>query len=246
VPFVSKALGIPLAKAASRIMVGATIAELIAEGMLPASDGSRVPFDAPVAVKEAVLPFHRFRTREGIMVDSVLGPEMRSTGEVMGIDRDFPTAFAKSQLAAYGGMPLSGTVFVSVSDRDKRAIILPVLRLQQLGYDIAATEGTAEVLRRNGIRAREVLKFSDKPTADASSVVELIHLGEVDVVVNTPSGRSARADGYEIRAAAVAADIPLFTTIAELSAAVASLDAVRGGFEVTSLQEYGARREVPA
>ncbi|MFE6255559.1 carbamoyl-phosphate synthase large subunit [Agromyces sp. NPDC057865] len=246
VPFVSKALGIPLAKAASRIMVGASIAELIAEGMLPASDGSRVPLDAPVAVKEAVLPFHRFRTREGIMVDSVLGPEMRSTGEVMGIDRDFPTAFAKSQLAAYGGMPLSGTVFVSVSDRDKRAIILPVLRLQQLGYDIAATEGTAEVLRRNGIRAREVLKYSDKPTADASSVVELIHLGEVDVVVNTPSGRSARADGYEIRAAAVAADIPLFTTIAELSAAVASLDAVRGGFEVTSLQEYGARREVPA
>ncbi len=246
VPFVSKALGIPLAKAASRIMVGASIAELIAEGMLPASDGSNVPLDAPVAVKEAVLPFHRFRTREGIMVDSVLGPEMRSTGEVMGIDRDFPTAFAKSQLAAYGGMPLSGTVFVSVSDRDKRAIILPVLRLQQLGYDITATEGTAEVLRRNGIQAREVLKFSDKPTADASSIVELIHRGEVDVVVNTPSGRSARADGYEIRAAAVAADIPLFTTIAELSAAVASLDAVRGGFEVTSLQEYGARREVPA
>jgi carbamoyl-phosphate synthase large subunit len=164
----------------------------------------------------------------------------------MGIDRDFPTAFAKSQLAAYGGMPLSGTVFVSVSDRDKRAIILPVLRLQQLGYDIAATEGTAEVLRRNGIRAREVLKYSDKPTPDASSVVELIHLGEVDVVVNTPSGRSARADGYEIRAAAVAADIPLFTTIAELSAAVASLDAVRSGFEVTSLQEYGARRGVTA
>lgn len=246
VPFVSKALGIQLAKAASRIMVGTSIAELVAEGMLPASDGSNVPLDAPIAVKEAVLPFHRFRTREGIMVDSVLGPEMRSTGEVMGIDRDFPTAFAKSQLAAYGGMPLSGTVFVSVSDRDKRAIILPVLRLQQLGYEIAATEGTAEVLRRNGIAAREVLKFSDKPTADAASVVELIHRGEVDVVVNTPSGRSARADGYEIRAAAVAADIPLFTTIAELSAAVASLDAVRGGFEVTSLQEYGARREVPA
>lgn len=244
VPFVSKALGIPLAKAASRIMVGATIAELIGEGMLPASDGSRVPLDSPVAVKEAVLPFHRFRTREGIMVDSVLGPEMRSTGEVMGIDKDFPTAFAKSQLAAYGGMPLSGTVFVSVSDRDKRAIILPVLRMQQLGYEIAATEGTAEVLRRNGIKARVVLKFSEKPAADAASVVELIQLGEIDVVVNTPSGRSARADGYEIRASAVAADIPLFTTIAELSAAVASLDAVRGGFEVTSLQEYEARRGV--
>ncbi|MCD1570136.1 carbamoyl-phosphate synthase large subunit [Agromyces mediolanus] len=243
VPFVSKALGIPLAKAASRIMVGATIRELVAEGLLPEVDGSRVPLDAPVAVKEAVLPFHRFRTREGGMVDSVLGPEMRSTGEVMGIDRDFPTAFAKSQLAAYGGVPASGTVFVSVSDRDKRAAILPVLRLQQLGYDIAATEGTAEVLRRNGIRASEVLKFHDKPDAEATSVVELIHRGEVDVVVNTPSGRSARADGYEIRAAAVAAGIPLFTTIAELSAAVASLDVVGDGFDVTSLQEYQRRRE---
>jgi len=246
VPFVSKALGIPLAKAASRIMVGATVAELVAEGLLPAADGSRIPLDAPVAVKEAVLPFHRFRTREGIMVDSVLGPEMRSTGEVMGIDRDFPRAFAKSQLAAYGGMPDTGTVFVSVSDRDKRAIILPVLRLQQLGYEIAATEGTAEVLQRNGIRAREVMKFSEKPSDDAASVVELIHRGEVDVVVNTPSGRSARADGYEIRAAAVAADIPLFTTIAELSAAVASLDAKDGGFEVTSLQDYARKREVSA
>ncbi|MDF2573838.1 MAG: carB [Agromyces sp.] len=246
VPFVSKALGIPLAKAASRIMVGATIAELIEEGMLPASDGSRVPLDAPVAVKEAVLPFHRFRTREGIMVDSVLGPEMRSTGEVMGIDKDFPTAFAKSQLAAYGGMPLTGTVFVSVSDRDKRAIVFPVLRLQQLGYDIAATEGTAEVLHRHGITARVVRKFSEDPSPDGESVVELINRGEVHVVVNTPSGRSSRADGYEIRAAAVASDLPLFTTIAELSAAVASLDAVSGGFEVTSLQEYALRRGVSA
>jgi len=242
VPFVSKALGIPLAKAASRIMVGDSIRDLVAEGMLPEIDGSKVPLDAPVAVKEAVLPFHRFRTREGIMVDSVLGPEMRSTGEVMGIDRDFPRAFAKSQLAAYGGMPLSGRVFVSVSDRDKRAIILPVLRMQQLGYDLVATEGTAEVLRRNGIAADVVLKFSEKEGEDATSVVELINRGEIDVVVNTPSGRSARADGYEIRAAAVAADIPLFTTIAELSAAVASLDANDGGFDVTSLQEYARRR----
>lgn len=242
VPFVSKALGIPLAKAASRIMVGASIRDLVAEGMLPEVDGSHVPLDAPVAVKEAVLPFHRFRTAEGTMVDSVLGPEMRSTGEVMGIDKDFPTAFAKSQLAAYGGMPISGRVFVSVSDRDKRAVIMPVLRLQQLGYEIVATEGTAEVLRRNGIGTGTVLKFSEKHDESDPSVVELIHRGEIDVVVNTPSGRSARADGYEIRAAAVAADIPLFTTIAELSAAVASLDAVKGGFEVTSLQEYAARR----
>jgi carbamoyl-phosphate synthase large subunit len=246
VPFVSKALGIPLAKAASLIMVGSTIAELIESGMLPEQDGSRVPFDSPVAVKEAVLPFRRFRTREGNIVDSVLGPEMRSTGEVMGIDRDFPRAFAKSQLAAYGGMPLEGTVFVSVSDRDKRAIILPVLRLQQLGYGIVATAGTAEVLRRNGIAADVVRKFSEKDDESTESIVELIRNSEVHVVINTPSGRSARADGYEIRAAAVSADIPLFTTIAELSAAVGSLDAVRGGFEVTSLQEYAIRRKESA
>jgi carbamoyl-phosphate synthase large subunit len=114
--------------------------------------------------------------------------------------------------------------------------------MQQLGYELVATEGTAEVLRRNGIAAEVVLKYSEKVGEDATSVVELIHRGEIDVVVNTPSGRSARADGYEIRAAAVAADIPLFTTIAELSAAVASLDVTEGGFEVTSLQEYARRR----
>ena len=242
VPFVAKALGITLAKAAALIMVGTTIAELKAEGKLPLIDGSRVPMDAPVAVKEAVLPFNRFRTPEGLVVDSVLGPEMRSTGEVMGIDRDFPRAFAKSQLAAYGGIPLTGTVFVSVSDRDKRAIILPMLRLQQLGYSITATEGTAEVLQRNGIRAGIVTKFSEKTDEADVSIVELIRREEVQIVINTPGGRTARADGYEIRAAAVAADLPLFTTIAELSAAVASIDAIRGGFEVTSLQEYARTR----
>ena len=242
VPFVAKALGITLAKAAALIMVGKTIAELKADGLLPEIDGSRVPMDSPVAVKEAVLPFNRFRTHDGNIVDSVLGPEMRSTGEVMGIDRDFPRAFAKSQLAAYGGMPLGGTVFVSVSDRDKRAIILPVLRLQQLGYEIMATEGTAEVLKRNGIDTRIVRKFSEKADPDDESIVELIRRKEVHIVINTPSGRSARADGYEIRAAAVAGDLPLFTTIAELSAAVASIDAIRAGFEVTSLQDYASRR----
>ncbi|WP_158864426.1 carbamoyl-phosphate synthase large subunit [Leifsonia sp. AG29] len=248
VPFVSKALGIPLAKAASRIMVGSSIGDLIVEGLLPEQDGSVIPMDSPVAVKEAVLPFKRFRTREGTVVDSVLGPEMRSTGEVMGIDTDFPTAFAKSQSAAYGGMPLSGTVFVSVSDRDKRAVVLPVLRLRQLGYEILATEGTGEVLNRNGIPARLVRKYSEVHEADATgdSIVDLINRNEVDVVINTPSGRSARADGYEIRAAAVAADKPLFTTIAELSAAVASLDAIREGFAVTSLQEYAAARAARA
>jgi len=246
VPFVSKALGIPLAKAASRIMVGETIEGLIAEGLLPAEDGSRIPMDSPVAVKEAVLPFKRFRTAEGTVVDSVLGPEMRSTGEVMGIDKDFPTAFAKSQSAAYGGMPLSGTVFVSVSDRDKRAVVLPVLRLHQLGFEIVATEGTAEVLNRNGIAARIARKHSEAQESGGDSIVDLITRSEVDVVINTPSGRSARADGYEIRAAAVAADKPLFTTIAELSAAVASLDAIREGFDVKSLQEYALDRAARA
>jgi carbamoyl-phosphate synthase large subunit len=242
VPFVAKALGITLAKAASLIMVGTTIAELKADGRLPEIDGSRVPMDSPVAVKEAVLPFKRFRTREGAIVDSVLGPEMRSTGEVMGIDRDFPRAFAKSQLAAYGGIPLTGTVFVSVSDRDKRAIVMPMLRLAQLGYDIAATEGTAEVLKRHGVDAKLVRKFSETAGTTGESIVDLIERREVHIVINTPSGSSARADGYEIRAAAVAGDLPLFTTIAELSAAVGSIDAIQGGFEVTSLQEYATTR----
>ena len=242
VPFVSKALGIPLAKAAARIMAGATISELVAEGLLPPVDGSRVPFGAPVAVKEAVLPFKRFRTADGHIVDSVLGPEMRSTGEVMGIDRDFPTAFAKSQEAAYGGMPLSGTVFISVADSDKRAVILPAHRLQQLGFSLVATEGTAEILGRNGIDVTVVNKYSQTQATGEKNIVDLINEGAIDIVVNTPSGGVARADGYEIRAAAVAADKALFTTMAVLGAAVTAMDAMQDGFGVKSLQEYAADR----
>ncbi|WP_406250434.1 carbamoyl-phosphate synthase large subunit [Microbacterium sp. M] len=243
VPFVSKALGIPLAKAASRIMVGATIAELKSEGMLPVQDGSQVPLDAPVAVKEAVLPFKRFRTRDGKTVDSVLGPEMRSTGEVMGIDKDFPTAFAKSQAAAYGGLPTSGTVFISVADADKRAVILPAHRLRQLGFTLVATEGTAEILSRNGIPVTVVAKYSDTQDSGERNIVDLINDGEIDIVVNTPSGGAARADGYEIRAAAVAADKALFTTMAVLGAAVSGMDAADEGFQVRSLQEYAIDRK---
>jgi carbamoyl-phosphate synthase large subunit len=242
VPFVSKALGIPLAKAAARIMVGATIAELKAEGILPEVDGSRVPLDAPVAVKEAVLPFKRFRTKDGLMVDSVLGPEMRSTGEVMGIDRDFPTAFAKSQEAAYGGMPLEGTVFISVADDDKRAVILPAHRLQELGFTLVATEGTAEILARNGIAVEVVSKYSETQRSGETNIVDLINAGKIDMIVNTPSGGTARADGYEIRAAAVAADKALFTTMAVLGAAVSALPVLRQGFTVRSLQEYAVDR----
>ena len=248
VPFVSKALGIPLAKAAARVMVGASIRELVAEGLLPAADGSDVPMDSPVSVKEAVLPFKRFRTRDGHIVDSVLGPEMRSTGEVMGIDSNFPKAFAKSQEAAYGGLPSSGAVFVSVADRDKRAIILPVLRLHQLGFEILATIGTAEILARNGITSTVVRKYGQGESSKdgAPSIVDLIDQERVDVVINTPSGRRARADGYEIRAAAVAADKPLFTTIAQLGAAVAAFEAITEGFEVRSLQEYALDRAARA
>lgn len=243
VPFVSKALGIPMAKAASRIMAGSTIDELKKEGMLPESDGSRVPMDAPVSVKEAVLPFKRFRTKDGKIVDSVLGPEMRSTGEVMGIDKDFPTAFAKSQAAAYGGMPTSGTVFISVADADKRAVILPAHRLQQLGFNLVATEGTAEILSRNGIAVTVVAKYSETLEDGEQNIVDLINAGEIDIIVNTPSGGAARADGYEIRAAAVAADKALFTTIAVLGAAVSAMDAADEGFAVKSLQEYATERQ---
>ncbi|WP_110588920.1 carbamoyl-phosphate synthase large subunit [Microbacterium suaedae] len=242
VPFVSKALGIQLAKAASRVMAGSTIAELRAEGLLPEADGSAVPIDAPVAVKEAVLPFKRFRTAEGLIVDSVLGPEMRSTGEVMGIDRDFPTAFAKSQSAAYGGIPLEGTVFISVADSDKRDVILPAHRLRQLGFRLLATEGTAEILARNGIAVEVVQKYSATQESGEDNIVDLITRGEVDIIVNTPSGMSARADGYEIRAAAVGADKALFTTIATLGAAVSAMDSMSGGFAVKSLQEFQAER----
>ncbi|PPF47357.1 carbamoyl phosphate synthase large subunit [Pseudoclavibacter sp. AY1F1] len=247
VPFVSKALGTQLAKAAARVMTGVTIAELKAEGLLREKDGTHQPASSPVAVKEAVLPFKRFRTKDGRIVDSLLSPEMRSTGEVMGIDTDFPTAFAKSQLAAYGGLPKSGTVFVSVSDRDKRAIVLPIAKFVELGFSIAATEGTAAVLARHGISAKVVGKFTpDSPDGTTPgqdrNIVDMIHGGEVDMVINTPSGRASRADGYEIRTAAVSADLPIFTTISELSAAVGSLSALRSGFTVTSLQEYNTQR----
>jgi carbamoyl-phosphate synthase large subunit len=240
VPFVSKALGIPLAKAASRVMVGESIRDLIAEGLLPVQDGSVVPMDAPIAVKEAVLPFKRFRTPEGKVVDSLLGPEMRSTGEVMGMDVNFPIAFAKAQAGAYGGLPSSGTVFISVADRDKRNIILPALRFAQLGFSIVATEGTAEILQRNGIPTTVIGKVSSKLGDD--TIVELINRNEVDIVINTPSGSAARADGYEIRASAIAADKPLFTNMAQVSAAVASIDTIRDGFDVCSLQEYAIKR----
>ncbi|KIA59873.1 carbamoyl-phosphate synthase large subunit [Nocardia vulneris] len=246
VPFVSKATAVPLAKAAARIMLGATIAQLRKEGMLPGDgDGGHVPLDAPVAVKEAVLPFHRFRKADGSGVDSLLSPEMKSTGEVMGIDADFGTAFAKSQTAAYGSLPTEGTVFVSIANRDKRAMVFPVKRLHDLGFRILATEGTAEMLRRNGIPCERVRKHSEPETVTGESdtpqptIVEQIRDGEIDMVFNTPYGNSGpRVDGYEIRSAAVGVNIPCITTVQGAAAAVQGIEAsINGGIGVRSLQE---------
>ena len=245
VPFVSKALGITLAKAASLVMVGRSIRSLVAEGHLPAKDGTHIPAGQAISVKEAVLPFKRFATKDGRFVDSLLGPEMRSTGEVMGIDVDFPTAFAKSQAAAGSSLPTSGSIFISVADRDKPQVLLPVRRLHQLGYKILATSGTAEILQRHGIETIVVRKHSDDNTSSGPSIVDLISAGKVDVVVNTPSGSglSARKDGYEIRAATTAADKAIFTTIAQLSAAIGSFEAVIAGpFNVKSLQDHAEDR----
>ncbi|WP_028922957.1 carbamoyl-phosphate synthase large subunit [Pseudonocardia acaciae] len=241
VPFVSKATAVPLAKAAARIMLGATIAELRAEGLLPATgDGGALPdvVDGPVAVKEAVLPFHRFRTPEGQGVDSLLGPEMKSTGEVMGIDVAFGTAFAKSQAAAYGSLPTGGRVFVSVANRDKRAMIFPVKRLADLGFEVLATVGTADVLRRNGIAVTVVRKHFEGP----DNIVDLIQDGGVDMIINTPYGNPGpRVDGYEIRTAAVARGVPCLTTVQAAAAAVQGIEALtRGELTVRSLQDLHA------
>ena len=245
VPFVSKATAIPLAKACARVMLGASIAELRQEGMLSATgDGSSPDPNAPVAVKEAVLPFRRFRRQDGSGVDSLLGPEMKSTGEVMGIDHDFGSAFAKSQTAAYGSLPTAGTVFVSVANRDKRSLVFPVKRLADLGFRVLATEGTAEMLRRNGIPCEVVRKHFQEPGdgRSAMSAVDAINAGEVDMVINTPYGNSGpRVDGYEIRSAAVTMNIPCVTTVQGASAAVQGIEAaIRGDIGVRSLQELHA------
>ncbi|MDO5739489.1 MAG: carbamoyl-phosphate synthase large subunit [Ornithinimicrobium sp.] len=244
VPFVAKATGVPIAQAAARVMLGTSIAELREEGMLPAQiDGGSMPADAAFAVKEAILPFRRFRTQTGQAIDSILGPEMRSTGEVMGIDAGFGAAFAKSQLRAGSSLPTGGTVFVSVANRDKRSMIFPVKRLVDLGFTVVATEGTADVLHRNGIRAEVVRKHSAGrgPNGDQPTIIDRITSGEIDMVINTPSGRDARVDGYAIRAATTSLDKPIITTVQQLSVAVLGIEALQAGpLQVASLQEHAA------
>ena len=200
-----------------------------------------MPLDAPVAVKEAVLPFKRFRTEDGQTVDSVLGPEMRSTGEVMGIDRDFPTAFAKSQEAAYGGMPLTRHG-VHLGRRQRQARRHPA-RPPAAGARLPTSSrprAPPRSWRRNGIAVDVVNKFSATQESGETNIVDLINAGEIDIVVNTPSGGMARADGYEIRAAAVAGDKALFTTMAVLGAAVSALPVLREGFR--GQEPAGVRR----
>jgi carbamoyl-phosphate synthase large subunit len=228
VPFVSKATGVPLAKVAARVMVGATLAELRVEGLLrPPSAGGHV------AVKEAVLPFNRFPE-----VDTILGPEMRSTGEVMGIDRTFGLAFAKSQIAAGDRLPESGSVFFSLAERDKSAGVVAARRFADLGFALAATAGTAAHLEANGVAVATVV---DKVGEEGSgpTAVELLAAGKVALVVNTPRGRGPRADGDYIRTAAAVHRVPCLTTVAAALAAAEGVgDWASHPFSVRSLQEW--------
>jgi carbamoyl-phosphate synthase large subunit len=223
VPFVSKAIGLPVAKLACRVLLGEKLADLD----LP-DDTS----NGHVCVKEVVLPFDRFAG-----ADALLGPEMRSTGEVMGIAHDFPTAFAKAQAAAGAVLPEKGTVFITVADGDKPAAFGIATTLHDLGFEIVATHGTAKAIQRMGIPVHAINKIGE----GSPHVVDWIEQGKVDLVINTPVGTGARTDGYEIRSAAVARRIPCITTMAGGMAAARAIAAARRGEpEVVSLQEIHA------
>ena len=225
VPFVSKATGIPWAKVAAKVMMGRTLEEL----------GIRREVEIPhVAVKESVFPFNRFPG-----VDIVLGPEMKSTGEVMGIDEGFGLAYAKSQIAAGQNLPLEGRVFISVKDRDKRPAVMIARELEAMGFEILATHGTCSVLRRNGVKAKEVFKVSE----GRPNVVDLMKNGEIHLVINTPSGKRPKADEVAIRTTALAYGIPVVTTIPGAQATVEGISALKEGrLRVKALQEYHDER----
>ncbi|HEX9968979.1 MAG TPA: carbamoyl-phosphate synthase large subunit, partial [Acidimicrobiales bacterium] len=228
VPFVAKATGVPLAKVAARVMLGATLAELRAEGLLrPPVEGGHV------SVKEAVLPFGRFPD-----VDTVLGPEMRSTGEVMGIDTTFGLAFAKSQIAAGDQLPEGGSVFFSLADRDKAAGLAAATKFVELGFSLAATAGTAAYFEANGVPVDTVVaKLGDDQGGETA--IDLIASGKVQLVVNTPRGRGPRADGAYIRTTANVHNVPCLTTVAAARAAGAGIaDWGRHELAVRSLQEF--------
>jgi carbamoyl-phosphate synthase large subunit len=221
VPFVSKATGTPWAKVAARLMSGKTLAELKVK---------EVPYLKHVAVKESVFPFNRFPG-----VDTVLGPEMKSTGEVMGIDNDFGMAFSKSQMAANSSLPLKGTVFVSVKNKDKRSVIFIAKRLSDMGFKLVATQGTAQALASNGIEVSVVRKVNE----GRPNVVDLIKDGQVQLIMNTPAGKGPRSDDFQIRRTAVVYNVPCITTLSACAAAANGIEAMKKReIHVKSLQSY--------
>ena len=226
VPFVSKATGVSLAKAAALIASGKNIAELRDLEILPKA---ALGTSHGIAVKEAVLPWNRFRRIDGKNVDSTLGPEMKSTGEVMGIASDFGSAFAKSQIAAFGALPKNGNVFISLADKDKDQAVESARALYELGFKLFATAGTKSTLAREGIETQLVMKHSEKSEIANESAVDLIESGEINLVINTPFGRDSKKDGWFIRSSAVARGIPCITTVPGLKAAVAGIKALRNG-----------------
>ena len=241
-PFVSKATGNALAKCAALISSGRSIGQLRSDGLLPKSgDG----IAKGISVKEAVLPWNRFRRIDGTGVDSVLGPEMRSTGEVMGIAKTFGEAYSKSQTASFGALPKSGSIFLSLSERHKPSAVDPAKTLIGLGFDLYTTQGTYDYLAANGIQTKLVRKHSEgrgiqgEPTA-----VDLINNGTVGLVINTPLGRGTRQDGWMIRTASIQRSVPCITTIAGFKAAVAGISQLQGkSFDINSIQEWLAVNE---
>jgi carbamoyl-phosphate synthase large subunit len=239
VPFVSKATGNPLAKCASLIATGKKIAELRQSNLLPANGDGK---PNGVSVKEAVLPWNRFRRVDGKGVDAILGPEMKSTGEVMGIANTFGEAYSKSQSAAFGALPKNGSVFISLSDKDKSDAINPVRELISLGFQVITTQGTHDFFAQNGITSRVVRKNSDGkgPNGEPTSV-DLINEGSVNLVINTPLGRGSKQDGWLIRTAAIQRSVPIITTIAGFKAAVSGMAVLKEkSFDIASIQEWQA------
>jgi carbamoyl-phosphate synthase large subunit len=220
VPFVSKAIGVPLVKLATKTMVGESLEKM---GF---TQEVNIPF---TAVKESVFPFGRF-----LGVDIILGPEMRSTGEVMGIDHSFGLAFAKSQIAAYQKVPLEGAVFLSVKDRDKPAALIIARRLARLGFKLVSTQGTASFLQKNGLDVAQVMKIHE----GRPNVLDIVRDAKMDLIINTPAGKATKADETKIRSLAVTRGIPCVTTIPGAQALVTGIESLRKGYEVRSLQEW--------